>query len=344
MNVLLTTLASVLVFGLVILIHESGHFIAAKCSGIRVNEFSLGMGPKLLQFGKGETKYSLRALPIGGYVSMEGEDEDSEDPRAFGRAPVLNRILVVAAGAFMNMLLGFLVLCGITCSEDAITSRTVSRFYDHASTQASGLQLGDTILSVNGRKCYVADDILYEFARIDSGTAEMVVLRDGKKVTLPAVTFETREEEDGTRQIVIDFAVLPIGKNVLTVAREAVNGTISYARLVFLSFVDLITGRAAINDLSGPVGIVSVIAQTVSYGLKPLFLLLTLITVNLGVFNLLPLPALDGGRLFLLLFEAAFRRRIPEKYEAAINMAGFVLLLLLMVFVTYNDISRLIVG
>ena len=165
MTVLLTILAAIVVFGTVILVHESGHFFTAKLCGVKVNEFALGMGPKLVGFGKKETKYSLRLLPIGGYVSMEGEDEVSDDPRSFSKAAVWKRILIVVAGAVMNLILGFLVLCLAVGCDEVITSRTVSGFYENASTQATGLEVGDTILSVNGRKCYIANDILYEFAR-----------------------------------------------------------------------------------------------------------------------------------------------------------------------------------
>lgn len=344
MTILLTILAAVVVFGTVIFVHESGHFLTAKLCGVKVNEFALGMGPKLFSFGKKETRYSLRALPVGGFVSMEGEDEFSDDPRSFIRAKVWKRILIVVAGAVMNLILGFLVLCIAVSCDEVITSRTVSSFYENASTQATGLRAGDTILSVNGRKCYIANDILYEFARIDSGTAELVVLRDGEKVILPAVTFRTEETDEGLNQIIVDFTVLPIEKSFPALVKEAFNWSISYARLVFLSFVDLVTGRVAVNNLSGPVGIVSTIATAVSYGIQPLLLLMALITINLGVFNLLPLPALDGGKLLLLLLEAIRRKPIPEKYEIIINTAGFVLLMVLMVFVTFNDITRLVTG
>ena len=344
MNTVLTILASVLVFGTVIFIHEAGHFFTAKLCGVRINEFALGMGPKLFGFGRGETKYSLRLFPVGGYVSMEGEDTESEDPRSFSKAAVWKRMLIVVAGALMNLVLGFLVLYLTISLAKVITSKTVSGFYENASTQATGLQVGDTILSVNGRKCYVANDILYEFQRIDSGTAEMVVLRDGEKITLPAVTFEIAESEEGYNQIVIDFTVKPIEKNFLTVTQEALRWSISYARLVFVSFVDLITGRVAINNLSGPVGIVSTIATAVSIGIQPLLSLMALITINLAVFNLLPIPALDGGRFLLLLVEAIRRKPLPEKFEFIVNTAGLALMLLLMVFVTFNDVFRLITG
>lgn len=341
MNILLTALASVLIFGSVILIHELGHFAAAKWSGIKVNEFSIGMGPALFHFGKGETKYSLRLLPIGGYVAMEGEDEESVDARSFGQAPVWKRLIVISAGAIMNMVLGFAVLLVLVCQQSAITSRTVSSFYENATTYQSGLRVGDEIVAVNGRRCFIADDIVYEFARTQNGTASLTVMRDGQKVELPEVKFQTDKAEDGTSQLVIDFTVLPIEKTAATVLSEAGSWTISIARLIFLSLVDLITGNVAINALSGPVGIVTVIGQATSMGLKPILLILAMITINLGIFNILPLPALDGGKLVLLLIEGVRRKPLNPKYEIWINSAGFVALMALMVFVTFNDITRL---
>ena len=187
MSLFITILASILVFGSVIFIHELGHFVTAKLCGIKVNEFSLGMGPALLRFEKGDTTYALRLLPIGGFVSMEGEDEESDDEHSFSKAKVWKRFLVVAAGAVMNMILGFLVLVILVCRQSAITSRTVSVFSENASTQASGLQVGDEILAVNGRRCFIADDVIYELVRTQNGTADLTVLRDGKKVLLEDV-------------------------------------------------------------------------------------------------------------------------------------------------------------
>ena len=341
-SILLTAAASVLVFGGVIFIHELGHFLTAKASGIKVNEFALGMGPVLLHFKKKETQYSWRLFPIGGFVSMEGEDEESDAPGSFYRAPVSRRILVTVAGAVMNLVLGFVVLIGIVCMQDAILSRTVGAFYEGAATQAQGLQVGDTILAVNGRRCFVANDVSYEFARTQDSTADLTVLRDGQQVQLDGITFDTREAEDGTRYMVIDFMVYPVEKTVGSVLAEAGRWTLSLARMVMLSLTDLVTGRIPVNNLSGPVGIVTAISQATSLGWEPLLLLLALITVNLGVFNLLPIPALDGGRLLFLLLEAIRRKPIPQKYEAAINAAGFILLFGVMIFATFNDITRLL--
>lgn len=255
---LLTALASIFVFGLVIFVHELGHFLTAKFSGITVQEFAIGMGPTLVRFERNGTIYALRLLPIGGFVSMEGEDEESEDEGSFTKAPVGNRILVTVAGACMNLILGFFVLIAVVSMESSIVSRTVAEFYPDASTQQSGLQVGDTIIAVNGRRCFVANDVSYEFARTQEGTADLTVLRDGEKITLEDVVFDTAEQ-DGQQYLVIDFKVYPIEKTVLNVLKEAGNWTLSLARMVILSFTDLVTGRIAVNNLSGPVGIVSAI-------------------------------------------------------------------------------------
>lgn len=338
----MSIIVSVLVFSVVIMIHELGHFIMAKTSGIRVNEFSIGMGPQL--FGKtvGETEYSVRALPIGGYVAMEGEDEESNVEGAFNSVPVQNRIGVVVAGAVMNMILGFLVLLFLTSRQSAITSRTVSSFYEGAMTQQTGLMVGDEIVAINGRKCYIANDVIYEFARTQNGVADFTVIRDGKKVELNDVTFETYiDEETGLKQMVIDFTVLPVEKTIPNMLKEAANWTISIARMVFLSLVDLVTGNVAINQMSGPVGIVSTISDAVSYGLESVLMILAMITINLGVFNLLPFPALDGGRLVFLLIELVRGKPVDQKYEMWVNATGMVILLAFMAFVTFSDITRL---
>ena len=338
----MSIIVSMLVFGAVIMIHELGHFIVAKNSGIKVNEFSIGMGPQL--FGKtvGDTLYSVRLLPIGGYVAMEGEDEESDAEGAFNFAPVQSRIAVVVAGAVMNMILGFVVLFYLTSTQSAITSRTVSNFYEGAMTQQTGLMVDDEIIAINGRKCYIANDIIYEFARTQNGVADFTVIRNGEKVELEDVTFETyMDEETGLKQMVIDFTVYPVTKTVPNIAKEAFNWTISLARTVFLSLVDLITGHVAINQMSGPVGIVSTISEAVSYGLESVLIILAMITINLGVFNLLPFPALDGGRLVFLLIELVRGKPIDQKYEMWVNGAGMIMLLGFMVFVTFSDITRL---
>ena len=343
MSALITALASILVFGSVIFIHEFGHFITAKKSGIKVNEFAIGMGPLLFSKTVGETQYSLRLLPIGGYCAMEGEDEESDDERSFSNAPVWKRIVVVIAGAMMNLLLGFLILGILTATGGSIASRTVAKFYDDASTEASGLRVDDKIIMVNGSRIFVAEYIFYEMLYVEDGKADMVVIRDGEKVMLNDVTFKTeRDEENDANLIVLDFAVYGVKKTVGSVIKSSFLQAISTTRLIIKSVLQIITGVVPVNSISGPVGIVSVIGDAAGNGLRSLLNILSYISIDLGVMNLLPVPALDGGKLLLLLIEAITKKKLDQKWEIVINIAGFALLILLMVFATYNDIARLI--
>lgn len=354
-SVIYTIIASIVVFGLVIFLHELGHFVTAKLSGIQVNEFALGMGPKVFSFVKGSTRYSLRLLPIGGFVSMEGEDGEGIDqelypdipadaPRgkSFQQVSVGKRMIVVAAGAVMNMVLGFCILLILVTMQSAITSRTISGFRGDKMSHKTGLEVGDTILAINGRRCFIANDVVYEAAHSAQAIADFTVLRDGHTITLEDVTFATALTGEQEGQFMIDFTVQPLEKTPLNVLKEAANWTISYSRLIILSLADFVTGRVEINQLSGPVGIVQTINQAVSIGIQPLLTIMALITINLGIFNLLPLPALDGGKLVLLVVEKIRRKPLDPRYEGMINMVGFAALMLLMLFVTFNDVGRLI--
>ncbi|MDO5602782.1 MAG: RIP metalloprotease RseP [Oscillospiraceae bacterium] len=336
-------LVVILIFGAVILIHELGHFLTAKKCGIKVNEFAIGMGPRLLKFGKGETTYSLRAFPIGGFVSMEGEDEDSQDPRSFQRASVWKRILVTAAGAVMNFILGFLVLLILLSSMELLPSRMIADFTDDAVSNqgASPLKEGDEILSVNGRRCFILQDVYYEFTRIAGDSAEFVVKRDGENVVLPQVTFKIQEVTEAGNMIQQDFFIYGLQKTPLRVLGETCSWTMSYSRTIILSLMDLVTGRVPLNALSGPVGIVQAISEATDGGYQNVLSLLALFTINLGIFNLLPIPGLDGGHLLFLLIEAIRRKPIKQKYEAFIHMAGLALLMGLILLVTFWDITKL---
>ncbi len=342
-SVLITTIASLLVFGSVIFVHELGHFLTAKFSGITVHEFAIGMGPAIFKRKKNGTTYALRLVPIGGFVSMEGEDEESEKEGSFTRAPILNRILVIVSGAIMNLVLGLILVLIIVSTNEAITSRVIAEFYDGATTQASGLMVNDEIVAVNGRRCFSTYDISYEFARAQDGMADLTVIRNGETTELKNVKFDTFTDDYGNSQFVIDFKVYAVEKTFINVISEAFRFMLSLIRMVVVSLTDLVTGRIAINNLSGPVGIVTAIGEASGAGLSSLLMLTALITVNLGVFNLVPFPALDGGRLVFLLLEAIRRKPINQKYEIAINAAGFMLLIGVMLFATFNDITRLFV-
>ena len=332
-------LIAILFFELIIIIHEGGHFIAAKLMKIRVNEFAIGMGPKIISFKKKETQYSWRLFPIGGYCAMEGESEESEADGSFSKKSVWARLFVVVAGALMNLILGFIIIFGLICSQSSIGTTTVAKFDENAVSSSYGLQAGDKIKSIDGMKVYTTTDVQTGLSRSKDGSVDMTVQRNGKTVNL-SVTFDT-EDYEGKQYIVMDFWLLGKEKTPLNVISIAGNVFVSYARMVFLSVYDLITGTYGVSDLSGPVGAVSVVSSAVKTNLYSAFKMMALLTVNIGLFNLFPIPALDGWRLFLLLAEGITKKKLPEKWEYGINAAGLVLLLALMVFVTFSDITKL---
>lgn len=337
-------LFAILFFGVIILIHELGHFTVAKLSGIKVNEFAIGMGPKLLSFGKGETKYSLRLIPMGGYVQMEGEDEASEDERAFNQKPVWKRFLVVIAGAVMNIILGLVLVAILLTQQNLIGTTQIAGFHENASSQSSGLQEGDVITHINGTSVWSDRDISFLMARDRDGVIDFTVKRDGQKTELKNVKFDTREV-DGQTVITFDFIIIGENKTFWNVLKTSFLETASMARLVWLSLFDLVTGRFGLSDLAGPVGTVSVIAEaTTSGGFLNALSLMAFITINIGVFNLLPIPGLDGGRLFFLIIEGIRRKPINPKREGMIHAIGLVLMFALIAVVTFNDILRLIRG
>lgn len=350
MNLLYIVIA-ILIFGVIIVIHELGHFLVAKSCGVKVNEFAIGMGPKIFSFGKGETKYSLRALPIGGYVSMEGEDDESNDPRAFGRKKVWQRLLVVLAGATMNLILGFVILIIVTsCSDDIITTQIAKFESETAASHMTGLEVGDKIINVNGSHIFSDADLSYQFQVDEDMTFDMTVIRNGEKVNLPAVKFDAVTLEDGTQTLHIDFYVVGEKVNPLTVIEYSSGKFVSVSKMIIQSVVDLIKGKYGLNDLSGPIGIVGAIGDVVGstqQGVAVGDMLLNLasfvvfITINVGIFNLLPIPALDGSRAVFLIIEGIRRKPINPKYEGIIHFAGLALLLLLMVIITFSDIMKL---
>ena len=362
MSFIVTFIAAVFVFSAVIAIHEFGHFMVAKLCGVQVNEFSIGMGPVLCKRVRKGTQYSIRALPVGGFVALEGEEspeskqaeenlsvvsdgEVSPSGIPLNEAPVWQRALIMLAGAGMNFVLGFVVMAIlITAQSEPITSKVLYQVEENALCGQTGLQAGDKILAVNGRRCFVANDILYELMRTEDYTADFTVLRDGKKVELPGVQFDTWQDDRGETHMSLGFTVYGIKKTPLNVLKEAGNSVLYYGRIIFASLSDLLRGRESINDLSGPVGIVTAIGQAASYGWQDLLELLVLITVNLGIFNLLPFPALDGGKVVFLLIEGVTGHAVPEKIQSGLTVAAFALLFGLMIFATYNDILRLITG
>ena len=330
---------AILFFELIIIVHEGGHYFAARLMKIRVNEFSIGMGPKVFSFKKGETTYSLRWILFGGYCAMEGEDEDSDDERAFSNKKVIQRIFVVVAGALMNLVLGFIIVAIIVCSQNLVGTTTIARFDENAKS-AETLMVGDTIKSIDGMRVYTSTDVTTGLTRSADNTLDMLVIRDGKEKKITA-EFDM-EKYEGKQYIKMDFWILGVKKTFLSVVKETAGQFMSYARMVFLSVHDLIAGRYGVSDLSGPVGAVSVVSEAVKTSGISMLRIMALLTINVGLFNLFPIPALDGWRLFLLIFEGIFRKKLPSKWEWAINAVGLALLLLLMVVITFSDISKLL--
>lgn len=342
-------LFALLFFGVIIMIHECGHFACAKLFKVKVNEFSLGMGPALFKRKKGDTLYAVRLFPIGGYVAMEGEDDASEDDRAFNKKPVWQKMMIVVAGALMNLILGFiLMVLLLTTSTDLIGTNTIKEFYPDAVSSQYGLQAGDRFVEIDGHHVWSELDLSFLMSRSQDGVFDFVVERDGEKVTLNDVHFAT-EQQNGITLIQYDFIIIGEQPGFLNIVKNAFTQSASIVRMVWLSVFDLVTGRYGMSELAGPVGTVDIIAdvtaQAVSSGsFTNLLTIMAFITINVGVANLLPLPALDGGRFLFLAIEAVRRKPVNPKYEGYVHAAGLALLLLLMVVVTYNDIARIVHG
>ena len=413
-------LIAVLFFGVIIFIHEFGHFIFAKLFGVKVNEFAIGLGPTIFKKQGKETKYALRLFPIGGFVSMEGEDEETEDSRAFCNQKTWKRMIIIAAGATFNLILGIIVCFFLVGSEDLAGTNEILKFYDTAiSNQEGGLQEGDKIISIDGKRVFSDYDITFLMQRNASGTYSFVVERDGVKTELPQVHFGRRtggnfsyaedctisdlsskikgfglkdgdkivavngeavatgeeliavigKDEDYTYDFtverqgetldfsdvkmavvtVFDFVILGEDKNIANVSKSAFGYALSMGRMVYLSLFDLISGQYGMNDIAGPIGTISVITDIAQESIATvdwsrLLMIMAMITINIGLFNLLPVPALDGGHLFFMVFELIFRKKIPQKYESFIHAAGLVILLGFMALISASDIWKLISG
>ena len=348
-------LAAILVFGVLIAVHELGHFMAAKACGVRVNEFSIGMGPALWKKQKGETQYSLRLLPVGGFCAMEGEEEDSDDPAALNNQGFWAKLLIFAAGAAMNFIAGLLIILVLYAGAKAFYEPVITDFADGCPLEsAEGLQTGDRIVRIDGERVYVYSDIRLLLGLNKTGVFDLVVERNGEKVTLTDFPMAPQTYTDQNGASYTSYG-LYFGAEKATLGRKLSytwNNAVDFVRLVRLSLQMLLTGEAGVKDLSGSVGIVSTMTQvgeqagSVRAAVENIAYLAALIAVNLAVMNLLPLPALDGGRIFFLLVDAVsmalFKRKVPEKYQAAINTAGFVLLMGFMLLVTFQDVFKLV--
>ena len=338
MSTVVYILIAVLVFGVLIAVHELGHFMAAKACGVRVNEFSVGMGPAICKKQKGETLYALRCLPFGGFCAMEGEDEASSDPRALENKGFWAKLLIFAAGAGMNFLAGLLIILCLNSGVKTMVQPVIGSFADGCPLQET-LQVGDRITAIDGEKIYVYSDLSLLLNLNQTGQYDLTVVRDGKKVELSGVSMERREYTDQNGKAYTGYGLNFTVKETTLGDRLQMSfaNAADFVRMVRLSLQMLVTGQAGVKDISGPVGIVTVM-RNIAY-------LAAMIAVNLAVMNLLPLPALDGGKIFFLVINALcmllVHKRIPQKFESYVHIAGFVLLMLLMLAVTFQDVWKI---
>ena len=346
-------LAAILIFGVLIAVHELGHFAAAKLCGVRVNEFSIGMGPLVWQRKRGETLYSLRALPVGGYCAMEGEDEDTGDDRSFVRQGFWKKFIILAAGSFMNFLAGLVIILALFAGYQSFyVDQVIGLAPEFTQTGEDGLMAGDVFYKVDGYRTYLNGDAKL-FLDYAGDTADIEVVRDGRHIRLEDVPRQTCTSTDGTtyQGFGLYVGTEQIPATLGAKLRFAWYQALDFVQLVWFSLAQLFSGNAGMQDLSGPVGIVSTITEvgaaskTTLIAVQNIAYFAALLAVNLSVMNLLPIPALDGGRIFFLAVDALsmllFRRKVPEKYQAAVNTAGFVVLMGFMLVVTFHDVFKL---
>ena len=347
----MSILFAILLFSILIFVHELGHFGAAKLSGVRVNEFSLFMGPAIWKKQAGETLYAIRTIPIGGYCAMEGEDGGSDDPRSFDRAAWWKRLIILVAGAAMNFITGVLLMVVVYLPAQAVVVPVIDSFESYSTISGeNGLQPGDRILEVDGEKIYVQSDFSLVLSLNPGDVHDLVVERNGSKVVLDDFLMEKHPvtDESGAERMMfgMNFSIeeLDLGGKL----RYAWYQCLDTVRMVKLSLRMLLTGQAGISDMSGPVGIVQMMSETAEASETSLDVLLNLlyfgafIAINLAVMNLLPVPALDGGRVVGLLIttgvEALTHKKINPKYEGWLHGAGMIALLGLMAVIMFKDI------
>ena len=342
--IFLYLLLTLLLLSVLVFLHEGGHFLIARLNNITVNEFSIGMGPKIFSYEskKSGIKYSVRALPIGGFVSMAGEDEASEDPNAFCNKNVWRRISTVLAGPITNIIVGFLGMFILVALTGPATN-IVASFMDDAISVNYGLQVNDKIVAIEGVKTHTGNEVVYEITYQGDKPLDITVVRDGKKIVLEDVVFPTVEESGVTlgNYDMLFYGISEADRSFGIIISHTFWRTYSTAKMVWDSLADLIGGRFGLDAISGPIGMTELVGSAITAGWESLLYLWVIISVNLGVMNLLPLPALDGGRLMFLFWEAITRKPVNKTVESYINAAGLLLLMAFMILITFKDIFKL---
>ena len=348
---------AIIIFSFLIFIHELGHFLAAKASGVQVNEFAMFMGPAIAKWQRGETLYSIRCIPLGGYCAMEGEDTDTENPRSFQKAAWWKRLGILLAGAFMNFVSGFLIFALVLAPSDGFAQPVIAEAEPgNTIVYEEGLHVGDRILKINGSRVYIASDASMLFGLSGDDTHDLVVERNGQKLELNDFTMERHEFSNGDGSTSVRYGILfGYEENSFgNLMSYTWNNCLSVVQSVKLSLQMLLSGQAGLNDVAGPVGIVQMMSNTAQASPTVWDAVLNLlyfgafIAVNLAVMNLLPIPALDGGRAVALLLTVAVEkligRKIDPKYEGYIHAAGMILLLAFMAVVMFKDIFVIFKG
>ena len=339
----MTIVAAVLIFCLLILSHEFGHFIMAKLNGVYVYDFSLGMGPKLFSIKGKETIYVLRLLPIGGHCLMMGEDEESDDARSFNKKKVWQRILVIAGGPVMNFLTAVLIFIVIyTMMGAPFTSNEVDSLIEGRAAEAAGLLPGDVIIEVNGQQIISGADISPALAlRLEGEPASILVERDGEIITF---AIQPQYDEEGERWMIGIYMANKVARqDFFTAIGLGFKNSFLFTKEILLALVGMVAGQVE-ADVTGPIGVVNIISEATTYGLRPLLLITAILCVNLAVVNLLPVPALDGSRIVFLLVEGLRGKPLNREREGMVHFIGLMLLFALMIFITFKDIMRLIGG
>ena len=345
-------IAPILILSFMIFIHELGHYMSARWIKAEIKEFSVGMGPKLWGYRSKKTNimYAVRAVPVGGALTLVGEDENSDSKNAFFRKPVWQRFVMIVSGSLMNLALGFVIMSVIVSGTESYLSTRIQRFgAASTSNTQGGLVEGDEVLKINSKRINVYYDLAYALMREGSEPVNVTVMRDGSRLVIENVKFPS-VTEDGMTFGLVDFRVEEDKKTAGTVVKQAFYQSAGTVNMVWTSFFDLITGRYGVEQLSGPVGITQVIGNSAREAAEDrargggFLFLLAVMTINLGIFNLAPLPALDGGRIVFLVIELARRKPLKPEYEGYVHLAGFAMLILLIIVVTYRDVMQLITG